>query len=163
MPVGPIDLRLVTTRYLDEFVAGQVFELGSVTMEKDDIVAFAQSYDPQSFHIDEDAAAKSIYGGLIASGWHTACAFMSLLANNLLVDAASMGSSGLDSLRWILPVRPGDRLTATLEITKVRVSDSRPDRGKVYWHADVKNQDGRSVMTLDASFMIGQRPSEQVS
>ncbi len=161
MPAGPIDARQVTTRYLDEFVAGQVIELGSVTMEKDDIIAFARSYDPQSFHIDEVAAAGSMYGGLIASGWHTACAFMRLLATNLLVDAASMGSSGLDSLRWILPVRPGDRLTASIEITKVRVSDSRPDRGKVYWHADVKNQDDKTVMTLDASFMIGQRLPQQ--
>ena len=148
----------MTIRYLEDFVAGEVFDLGNVTMDKDDIIAFAQSYDPQSFHIDEIAAADSIYGGLIASGWHTACAFMNLLATNLLVDAASMGSSGLDELRWLAPVRPGDRLTVSLEVLKIRVSDSKPDRGKVYWHAEVKNQDNTVVMTIKASFMIGCRP-----
>ena len=147
----------MTKRYFEDFAAGQVFELGSLTLEKDDIVAFAREWDPQSFHLDEDAAAASIYGGLIASGWHTACAFMQLLATNLLCDAASMGSSGIDELRWIVPVRPGDRLSATLAVDKTRASDSRPDRGKVYWRAEVTNQDDVVVMTIDASFMIGRR------
>jgi len=148
----------MTTRYLEDFVAGEVIELGSISLSKDDIVSFAQAWDPQSFHIDEVAAAQSIYGGLIASGWHTACAFMRLLATNLLLDTASMGSSGLDKLRWLAPVRPDDRLTASLEVTKTRASDTKPDRGKVFWRAEVRNQDDTVVMTIDAAFMVGCRP-----
>lgn len=145
-------------RYFEDFAVGQVFDLGSLSVDRDDIIAFASQWDPQDFHLDDEAGRTSMYGGLIASGWHTACMFMRLLATNLLVDAASMGSSGLDELRWVLPVRPGDRLSATLKVDAVRASDSRPDRGKVYWTAEVTNQDNRVVMTIDAAFMIGRRP-----
>ena len=145
----------MTLRCLDDFVAGDVIDLGEVTLSQDDIVAFAESYDPQPFHTDPDAAATSIYGGLIASGWQTACLFMRLLATNLLNGSMSLGSGGLDDLRWLAPVYPGDRLTATIEIKKTRASNSKPDRGIVTWRGSMRNQDGVEVMTMDATFMIG--------
>jgi acyl dehydratase len=103
--------------HLDDFAPGQVHDLGRRTLSRDEIVAFARSWDPQPFHLDEQAAAASIYGGLIASGWHTVCAFMRLFADGLLNRAAAMGSPGIDELRWLKPVRPG------------RPSPPRPCRG----------------------------------
>ena len=145
----------MTARRFDDFVAGDVIELGDVTLSQDDIVAFAEDYDPQPFHTDPAAATSSIYGGLIASGWQTACLFMRLLASNLLNESLSLGSRGLDELRWLAPVRPGDRLTASIEIKKTRVSTSKPDRGVITWRGSMRNQDGVEVMTIDATFMIG--------
>ena len=97
--------------HLDDFAPGQVHHLGRRTLGRDEIVAFARNWDPQPFHLDEQAAAASIYGGLIASGWHTLCAFMRLFADGLLNRAAAMGSPGIDELRWLKPVRPGDSST----------------------------------------------------
>jgi acyl dehydratase len=148
----------VTFRYFEDFAEGQVYELGSLDLSKDDIIGFAQLWDPQPFHVDEVAAKDSIYGGLVASGWHTACVFMRLLATNLLIESSSMGSSGLDKLRWIAPVRPGDNLSASFEVLKTRLSDTRPDRGKIFVRAQVKNQDDAVVMFFNASLMLGRRP-----
>ncbi len=142
-------------RRFDDFVAGDVFDLGTIDISQDDIIAFARDYDPQPFHTDPVTADISIYGGLIASGWQTACLFMRLLASNLLNESLSLGSGGLDDLRWLAPVRPGDRLTASIEIMKTRVSSSKPDRGIVTWRGSMTNQDAVVVMTIDATFMIG--------
>lgn len=142
-------------RCFDDFVAGDVIDLGEIELSQDNIIAFAEAYDPQPFHTDPAAATTSIYGGLIASGWQTACLFMRLLATNLLNDSLSLGSGGLDDLRWLAPVRPGDRLTASIEIKKTRASRSKPDRGIVTWRGSMCNQDGIEVMTMDATFMIG--------
>ena len=116
--------------YLDDLEPGQVHDLGRRTLTRDEIVAFAGAWDPQPFHLDERAAAASIYGGLIASGWHTVCVFMRLFVDGLLNRAAAMGSPGVDELRWLRPVRPGDTLAARLEVLEVRPSRSKPDRGQ---------------------------------
>ena len=100
--------------HLDDLAPGQVHHLGHHVITRDEIVTFARAYDPQSFHLDEEAAAASIYGGLIASGWQTVCIFMRLFADGLLGRAAAMGSPGIDELRWLQPVRPGDTLRVKL-------------------------------------------------
>ncbi|MGI9507839.1 MAG: MaoC family dehydratase, partial [Geminicoccaceae bacterium] len=115
--------------FLDDFKAGQVYPLGSRSLSEQEIIAFAERYDPQPFHIDPDAAADTIYGGVIASGWQTACVFGRLFVDGLLNRSAAMGSPGLDELRWLKPVRPGERLEARVQVMEARPSRSKPDRG----------------------------------
>ena len=143
--------------YLEDFAGGQTYELGQHTFGEGEIVTFATQYDPQPFHIDPEAAAASNFGGLIASGWHTGSVFMRLLVDGLLARCASMGSPGVDELRWLAPVRPGDVLTATLHIEEVRPSKSRPDRGFITTRAVLTNQDAVDVFTLRAPLMIRRR------
>ena len=137
-------------RYWEDFAVGETTSVGTVDVSRDEIVEFAQRYDPQTFHIDEDAAAAGPYGGLIASGWHTAALFMGLFVRSILLDAASMGSPGVEELRWTAPVRPGDRLTGRVTVTGAEPSSKRPDRGTVFTTSEVVNQDGTVVMTMKA-------------
>jgi acyl dehydratase len=144
--------------YLDDLQPGQTFALGERRVDRDEIVAFAGAWDPQPFHLDEQAAKASIYGRLIASGWHTACIFMRLFAEGLLNRAAAIGSPGLDELRWLKPVYPGDSLAAQVEILEVRPSRSRPDRGAARIRCAVTNQRGDEVLTMIATVMFLRRP-----
>lgn len=137
-------------RYWEDFAVGETTELGTVAVTRDEIVEFAQRYDPQPFHVDEAAADVGPYGGLIASGWHTAALFMGLFVRTILLDAASMGSPGVEELRWTAPVRPGDRLTGRVTVTAVEPSSKRTDRGTVFTTSEVLNQDGTVVMTMRA-------------
>jgi len=146
------------TIHLDDLEPGQIHHLGGQTLSRDEIVAFARDWDPQPFHLDEQAAAASIYGGLIASGWHTVCVFMRLFADGMLSRAAAMGSPGVDELRWLKPVRPGDTLEARLEILEVRPSRSKPDRGVVRARSVVVNQDGEEVLSFVATLLFQRRP-----
>jgi len=148
--------------YFEDFKVGQVIELGSCTVSKDEIIAFARKFDPQPFHIDEAAAERSIYGGLIASGMHTCSIFMRLLYDGLLSRAASMGSPGQDELRWIKPVRPGDTLSARGLVEELIPSRSKPDRGLIRTTYEVFNQDGDKVMTLRGIGMFEKRPTEEL-
>ena len=147
----------MTMLYLDDLAPGQVYELGRRTLGRDEIVAFACDWDPQPFHLDETAAAASIYGGLIASGWHTVCVFMRLYADGLLARAAAMGSPGVDELRWLRPVRPGDTLAARLEVLEVRPSRSRPDRGIMRARAEPLNQHREEVLSFVATLFFERR------
>ena len=147
--------------HLDDFAPGQVYLLGRRTLSRDEIVAFARDWDPQPFHLDERAAAESIYGGLIASGWHTVCAFMRLFADDLLNRSAAMGSPGVDEVRWLRPVRPGDTLDARLEVLEVRPSRSKPDRGIVRLRAVMSNQQGEEVLGFIANVMFRRRASRE--
>jgi len=147
----------MTTLHLDDLAPGQVYPLGCRTLSRDEIVAFAREWDPQPFHLDDDVAKGSIYGGLIASGWHTVCVFMRLFADGLLSRAAALGSPGVDELRWLRPVRPGDTLEARLEILEVRPSHSKPDRGSVRARCMVTNQAGNEVLTMQAVLLFGRR------
>jgi acyl dehydratase len=137
-------------RYWEDFAVGEVTELGTVEVSREEIVEFAQRYDPQPFHLDEAAAEDGPYGGLIASGWHTAALFMGTFVRAILLDAASMGSPGVEELRWTAPVRPGDRLTGRVTVTATEPSSRRPDRGTVFTTSEVLNQDGTVVMTMKA-------------
>ncbi len=149
---------MVTTRYLEDFVPGAVYEAGSVQLTEAEIVEFATRYDPQAFHVDADAARASIYGGLIASGWHTVAVTMRLLVDNVFNQVASMGSPGVDALRWHLPVRPGDTLSPRAIVLETRPSGSKPDRGILRFRVEVTNQDGVLAMSLDGAAFIGRRP-----
>jgi acyl dehydratase len=147
----------MTTMHLDDFAPGQVHHLGRRSLSRDEIVAFARDWDPQPFHLDEQTAAASIYGGLIASGWHTACVFMRLFVDGLLNRSAAMGSPGIDELRWLKPVRPGDALEARLEVLDVRPSRSKPDRGIVRLRSVLINQHEEEVLTFIGNVMFQRR------
>lgn len=135
-------------RYFEDFSAGQVFAFGRIEVGEAEALAFARRYDPQSIHIDQDAARAGPFGGLILSGWHTAALMMRLFAEHVLDDASSLGSPGIDELRWLRPVRPGDTLSLRVTVEEARRSRSKPDRGMVRNHVEVLNQHGETVMTL---------------
>jgi acyl dehydratase len=148
----------INDRYFEDYVEGDVHSFGSIAVEADEVVSFARRFDPQSFHIDPDAAKRSAFGGLIASGWHTAGLMMRLFYDHYLTHVASLGSPGLDELRWIKPVRPGDRLSLRVTVLKAVPSKSKPDRGVVTSFIEVFNQDADAVMTLKVVNMISRRP-----
>jgi acyl dehydratase len=148
----------INDRYFEDYVEGDVHSFGSIAVEADEVVSFARRFDPQSFHIDPDAAKRSAFGGLIASGWHTAGLMMRLFYDHYLTHVASLGSPGLDELRWIKPVRPGDRLSMRVTVLKAVPSKSKPDRGVVTSFIEVFNQDADAVMTLKVVNMISRRP-----
>ena len=151
----------MTELYLDDLRPGEIIPLGSHRIGRSEIVEFARAYDPQPFHLDEDAAARSIYGGLIASGWQTVCIFMRLFADGLLNRAAAMGSPGVDQLRWLKPVRPDDELHARVEVVEVRPSRSRRDRGIARLLCAVADDNGDDVLTFVASVIFARRPGQR--
>jgi acyl dehydratase len=145
-------------RYFEDFQVGQVHELGTYVVSREEILAFARQYDPQPFHLDEEGGRQSIYGSIIASGWHTAAICHRLLVESLLKESASMGSPGLDELRWLLPVKPGDTLSARIEVLATTPSRSKPDRGSLKTRMEVRNQRGEVVMTESAAVLFRRRP-----
>ena len=146
-------------RYFEDFKPGEVIELGSRTITKEAIVAFATEFDPQAFHVDEEAAKRTIYGGLLASGWHTGSLLMRLLYEGLLKGTVSLGSPGIDELRWLRPVRPGDTLSARMTVTQSIPSRSKPDRGIIRSVLEMRNQHGEVVLTLRGMSLLGRRPA----
>ncbi len=146
-------------RYFDDLRVGETATLGSYTITREEIIAFARQYDPQPFHLDEAQARASIYGGLIASGWHTASLMMRLIVDGWVTGTAGMGSPGIDELRWLLPVRPGDTLTASITILELKPSTSRPDRGTVRSLCELRNQRGEVVLRAIGLNLIARRPA----
>lgn len=144
-------------RHWEDFRVGERTELGSVTVTTDEIVAFAQAFDPQPFHVDAEAAADGPFGGLVASGWHTTALFMGLFVRGILLDSASLGSPGVEEIRWLVPVRPGDTLTGRVTVTDVQPSSKRADRGTVFTTSEVLNGDDQVVMTLKARGFFARR------
>ncbi len=147
-----------TNWYFEDFFPGQEIALGSRSVSEEEIIAFAKQFDPQPFHVDHDAAAASIFGGVIASGWHTCSMMMRLVVDNLMSESSSMGSPGLDGVRWLLPVRAGDTISVRYLTTKVKASESRPDRGVVWSKWTATNQHGQDVCTIEGMGMFGRRP-----
>ena len=145
-------------RYFEDFHPGQVIELGSKTVSEEEIIAFAKQFDPQPFHVDHDAAAQSIFKGVIASGWHTCSMMMRIVVDGLMCEASSMGSPGLDGVRWLQPVRAGDTISVSYETVKVKPSASRTDRGVVWSKWTATNQHGEAVCTIEGMGMFGRRP-----
>jgi acyl dehydratase len=135
-------------RFFEDFEPGQVYELGSRTVTEADIVAFARDWDPQPFHTDPEAAAESVFGGLIASGWHTGAMWMRLYVDSLLGGPASQGSPGIEELRWLAPVRPGDTLHGRLTVLETRPSERHPGRGTVRIRGEMVNQEAVTVLSL---------------
>ena len=123
-----------------------------------DIIRFAREYDPQPMHLDPNAASFTIYGGLIASGWHTGALFMQLLVRNLIAGTNSMGSPGMEELSWPAPVRPGDTLTGQIEVLATRASNSRSNMGIVRWRGQLRNQGGQLVMSAIGTNFFGKKP-----
>jgi acyl dehydratase len=144
--------------YYEDFEVGKVLEFGSRTVTEEEIIEFAKQFDPQFFHVDQSAAKQSIYGGIIASGWHTCGLIMRMIVDGYLGEAASMGSPGVDEIRWIKPVRGGDTLKATAEVLDARPSTSKPDRGVVTTMWRATNQHGELVATIKGMAMFLRRP-----
>ncbi len=130
------------------FVPGSVRIFGAMLVKEEEIIEFARRYDPQVFHADPVAARKTAYGGLVASGWHTAAMAMRLIVEHYLSRVASVGSPGVDELRWLKPVRPGDILSVRVTVLEARRSESKPDRGVVRSLVEVLNQDMVVVMSF---------------
>jgi len=146
-------------RYWDDYEVGQTFDLGSTSFTADEIVDFARQYDPQSFHVDAAAARQSMFGSLIASGWHVTAKLMRLFVDNYVDQRTALGSPGVDEVRWLKPVRPGDTLNASVECAGKVPSKSRPEMGIVHEQWRATNQKGELVMTLKGTNMVRRRPS----
>jgi acyl dehydratase len=144
--------------YFEDYVPGSVHELGPAVVDEAEIVEFARRYDPQPIHTDLQWARTGPFGGLIASGWHTAAIMMRLLVDQYLPPATSLGSPGIDELRWLRPVRPGDELRVRVTVIEARPSRSKPDRGLLRSRIEVLEAGGSAVMTLIALNMIRRRP-----
>lgn len=140
----------IDDRYFEDYIAGSVYEFGPITVQEEDILDFAKRYDPQAFHIDHERAKESPFGGLIASGWHTAALTMRLLVDHYISTVAGMGSPGSGPIRWLKPVRPGDELSIRVTIVKASRHRTKPDRGIVRSFVETMNQDGEVVMTRTA-------------
>jgi len=140
----------VDRRYFEDYVAGSVHIFGSIRVENDEMIDFARKFDPQPFHLDPETARRSSFGGLIASGWHTSCLMMRLFVEHYLSRVASLGSPGVDELRWIRPVRPGDELCIRVKVLETRRSRSKPDRGILQSFIEVLNQNQEVVATMKA-------------
>ncbi len=145
--------------YFEDFVVGQEIELGARTVSEEEIIAFAREFDPQTFHMDREAAAASIYGGVIASGWHTCSMMMRMVVDGLMCTASSMGSPGLDGVRWLKPLRAGDTLRVRYVTTQVKASNSKADRGVVWSKWIASNQHGEEICTIEGMGMFGRRPA----
>ncbi len=144
-------------RHFEDFEPGLELPLQPLTVTRAEIVAFAAEFDPQPFHLDEAAAADTLLGGLAASGWHTCALFMRMMYHGWLSETASMGSPGIDSLKWLRPVRPGDTLSGRSVVLEVRASNSRPDRGFVRFRHEVTNARGEAVMVGENPIMFLRR------
>ena len=146
-------------RFLEDFAVGQVFSPAArLRVEKDEIIAFATRFDPQAFHLDEEAARNSIFRGLVASGWHTAALTMRLMTKSEFKPAAGSIGLGFDELRWLVPVRPGDELRIESEVIEVRPSKSRPDLGLMKMQTRTLNQNGQVVQEFVAVALVPRRP-----
>ena len=145
-------------RYFDDYLPGACYDCGSVSVSEAEIISFAIQFDPQPFHVDPEAAARGPFGGLIASGWHTAALVMRQLVDHYLSPEASLGSPGLDEMRWPEPVRPGDTLRVRVTAVEARRSASKPDRGILKTLIEAVNQDGRTVMRATATNFLRVRP-----
>jgi len=149
-------------RYFEDYVPGSVHEFGSITVDEQEVLDFGRRFVPLSYHIDKEAAKQSIYGGLIASGWHTAALMMRIYTENYLSQVANLGSPGGDELRWDKPVFPGDELSVRATVMEARRSESRPDRGIVRTCVEVLNQKREVVMSIKMVNFVRARKSAGV-
>lgn len=144
-------------RYFEDYVPGAVYEYGHATVSEAEIISFARQFDPQPMHIDPGLAVGGPFGGLIASGWHTAAIAMRMIVDHFLSRVASIASPGIDELRWPAPLRPGDSVRLRITIVEARRSRSKPDRGLIRTHSELINQDDQTVLTLSAMNLIRAR------
>ena len=146
-------------RHWEDFTPGSVFESEPRRVTREEIIEFAAAFDPQPMHLDEEAARQSFVGGLCASGWHTCAILMRIIADGFVLDAASMGATGCPEVKWLAPVKPGDRLRVRMKVLATRASKSRPELGFVDARFDMLNAQDLPVMTLTSHLMLGRRPA----
>jgi acyl dehydratase len=146
-------------QFWEDFPVGDVRDFGGLPVTREAVLAFARQFDPQPFHVDDDAARESLFGGLCASGWHTAAMAMRMMCDGYLLDSASLGSPGIDQLRWLQPVFPGDTLRVRMTVLAARPMASRPTVGLVQTRWDVRNQRDEPVMTMEGWGMFRRRPA----
>ena len=150
----------MSIRYAEDFEVGEKFHLGRYHVTREEIVDFAQKYDPFPFHVDEEFASKTVFGGIISSGWLTSLVWLRLMHKNFLEYETVLGSPGHEEVKWPTPVRPDDLLEGTLEVLEQRVSSSRPDLGFVRYRATLTNQNDETVFDTTSTMIIKPRPSE---
>ena len=148
----------MTRRYLEDFSPGQKFGSGKLRVDPERIKSFAGEFDPQPFHLDDEAAKDSIFKDLAASGWHTAAMTMRLLVESELSPAGGIVGAGMDEFRWPRPVRPGDELRVESEVLEVRVSKSRPEQGLIKVRTTTLNQHGEPVQVFVGNLIVPRRP-----
>ena len=148
--------------YFEDFVVGTRQVYGSVSVSAEDMIAFAREYDAQPMHVDPQAAGQSMFGGLVASGWHSCCLMTRLMCDGFLLGSASLGAPGIQDVKFLQPVRPGDSIRLETLVRDVRVSQSRPSIGLVGLHFELINQHGACVLTMDNVMMIRRRPQGEV-
>ena len=149
--------------WFDDLKVGMRFKSEAITVSKDDIIRFAREYDPQPFHLDEEAAKKSILGGLAASGWHTSAMFMRMMADSFVLNSLCEGAPGVDFMEWRKPVLAGDTLSGHSTVLEARPMRSRPGLGIVKFRHEVENQRGELVLLSENSVIFGMRGSLEVS
>jgi acyl dehydratase len=147
----------IDDRYFEDYREGSVFTFGPIEVEESEVISFAERFDPQTIHTDPAKAAEGPFGGLFASGWHTAGLMMRLFVDNYLSAVASLASPGVDELRWLRPVRPGDQLRLRVSVLETKPSRSRPDRGMVVSLLQALNQSGEVVFSLKAMNLLAKR------
>lgn len=145
--------------YFEDFTVGREFRTDGATLTESQILDFALAFDPQPFHMDVEAAKQSMFGSLIASGFHTMALTFRLFAQTRALAACSLGSPGVDELRWLRPVRPGDTLRATVQVVEQRPSGSKPDRGIIRLHWTALNQRSEPVLTMTSMQLVKRRPA----
>ena len=147
-------------KFAEDYKAGDTLDLGSFDVTREEIVEFAQKYDPFPFHIDDEAAKATVFGGIISSGWLTALVWLRLMHKNFVCYETVLGSPGHEEMVWPTPVRPGDRLTGTVEIKESRVSKSNPDLGFVRYTAKLTNQNNDEVFMTTSTLIVKSRSSQ---
>jgi len=150
---------LPDNRYFEDYVAGAVHEFGSIPVDEKEVLEFGRRFVPLAYHTDPELAKKSIYGGLIASGWHTAALMMRLYTDNYLSKVANLGSPGCDELKWDQPLFPGDDLSIRVTVLETRRSESKPDRGIIRSFVEVLNQNREVVMSVKMVNFVRRRGS----
>jgi len=156
-PADPAAPTRAPRLFWEDFPVGQVREFGAYPVTREAVLAFAREFDPQPFHLDDAAAEASLFGRLAASGWHTCAIAMRMMCDAYLLDAASLGSPGLETLRWLRPVYPGDTLHVRLDVLESRALSSKPGVGMIRSRWDVMNQAGETVLTMEGFGMFRQR------
>ena len=143
--------------YLEDFSTDWTAEYGPRRVTREEIISFAAQFDPQPMHLDEEAARHTMLGGLAASGWHTCAIMMKMIADGLLLDTASMGSPGVNELRWLAPLRPGDDLLLEVDVSEARISKSRPQTGIVTLKGTVRNAGGEALCEMVSPIIVLRR------
>ena len=148
-----------TLKYAEDYTAGDVFDLGTYVVTREEIIGFSQKYDPFPFHIDDSAAQETVFGGIISSGWLTALVWLRLMHKHFVCYETTLGSPGHEEMRWPTPVRPGDELSGQIEIVESRVSVSKPDLGFVRYAATLRNQKDEDVFITTSTLIVKSRPA----